>query len=628
MRVSNAVAASIRRGRWKTSLPSLVALVAVPIFVAPRATPVASPDSPERAGDVSIGASASPSEGAERFIIEVDDANSLNEVVAEQENLGVDVVHEWDDASTGFAAELTPAERVRLAEDPAVTDIHVDQIVTLDATQPSAPWGLDRIDQRNLPLNGTYQYTSTGAGTTAYVIDTGIRTTHVEFQGRVGMGAFIDFGDGRGVQDCNGHGTHVSGILGGTVSGVAKGVTIVPVKVFGCSLSAFTSDVIAGLDWIIGNHLPGQPAVLNMSLGTDAVSTPLDTAVNAVIADGVTVVAAAGNSAVPTCNVSPARVANAITVAAINADDTRATFSNTGPCNDLFAPGSGIVSAGIAGDTAAATFSGTSMAAPFVTGAVARYLETQPTATPASVRSAINASTDPGVVNGAAGDPNKILLLEPPPPCVAPPTGVIGWWKGEGNLTAVVGPTLVGTPAYLLGRVGNGFVFNGSTALSTATLPTVSSAVTVEAWFTPVSNQRVQTIAARWNFPSRDDSARSFSLALQDDRLVFETDETSSRRPEVLTATVPQIYDGAAHHVAATWDPARITLYIDGTQVATRRSQGGTLNPATTTAVIIGGQTRGFVANGMIDEPTMYNRALQVGEVAAIHTAGASGKCT
>lgn len=231
------------------------------------------------------------------------------------------------------------------------------------------------------------------------------------------------------------------------------------------------------------------------------------------------------------------------------------------------------------------------MAAPFVTGTVARYLETQPTATPASVRSAINASTDPGVVNGAAGDPNKILLVEPPPPCVASPTGVIGWWTGEGNLTAVVGPTLVGTPAYVPGRVGNGFAFDGSTALRTATLPTVSSAVTFVAWFTPVSNQRVQTIAARWDFPSRDDSARSFSLALQDDRLVFETDETSTRRPEVLTATVPQIYDGAAHHVAATWDPARITLYIDGTQVATRRSQGGTLNPATTTAVIIGGQT-------------------------------------
>jgi len=615
------------RRRWTTSIPSLIALVAVPIFAAPRATPVASADSTERAGDVTLGDGAAPSEGAERFIIEVDDANSLNEVVAEQESLGVEVVHEWDDASTGFAAELTPAERLRLGDDPAVTDIHVDAIVTIDATQPSAPWGLDRIDQRNLPLNGTYQYTSTGAGTTAYVIDTGIRTTHVEFQGRVGTGAFIDFGDGRGVQDCNGHGTHVSGILGGTVSGVAKGVTIVPVKVFGCSLSAFTSDVIAGLNWIIGDHLPGQPAVVNMSLGTDVVSVPLDNAVTAVIADGVTVVAAAGNSAVPTCNVSPARVANAITVAAINADDTRATFSNTGPCNDLFAPGTGIMSAGIASDTSAAVLSGTSMAAPFVTGAVARYLATQPAATPATVRSVIGASTDPGVINGAAGDPNKILFLETPPPCIAPPAGVIGWWTGDGTPTAVVGPSLVGTPAYLPGRVGNGFAFTGSTALSAATLPTVSSAVTVEAWFAPVSNQRVQTIAARWNFPSTDDSARSFSLTLQDDRLVFETDETSTRRPEVLTATVPQIYDGVAHHVAATWDRTQIALFVDGTQVATRRSQGGTLNPATTTAVMIGSQTRGFVANGVIDEPTIYNRALGAGEVAAIHAAGASGKC-
>jgi subtilisin family serine protease len=548
------VGGGIRRGRWTTRFPSLVALVAVPIFAAPRATPVAPVDSPERAGDVSIGASASPSEGAERFIIEVDDANSLNEVVAEQENLGVDVVHEWDDVSTGFAAELTPAEQVRLADDPAVTDIHVDQIVTLDATQPSAPWGLDRIDQRNLPLNGTYEYTSTGAGITAYVIDTGIRTTHVEFQGRVGTGAFIDFGDGRGVQDCNGHGTHVSGIVGGTVSGVAKGVTIVPVKVFGCTLSTFTSDVIAGLDWIIGNHLPGQPAVLNMSLGTDAVSTPLDTAVNAVIADGVTVVAAAGNSSIPTCNVSPARVPNAITVAAINADDTRAAFSNTGSCNDLFAPGSLIVSSGIAGDTAAATFSGTSMAAPFVTGAVARYLETQPTATTASVRSAINASTDPGVVNGAAGDPDKLLYLAPPaPPCTPPPAGIIGWWTGEDSLTAEVGPSLTGNAAYGPSQVATGFTFDGMGWLSTPDVQALTSALTVEAWVRPNSDTQVQTIAARWDFPSTDDAARTFSLRLQPgSQLVFETDETTTRRPEILKATAPQLHDGQAHHVAAT----------------------------------------------------------------------------
>jgi hypothetical protein len=188
---------------------------------------------------------------------------------------------------------------------------------------------------------------------------------------------------------------------------------------------------------------------------------------------------------------------------------------------------------------------------------------------------------------------------------------------------------LTGTATYAPSRVGTGFEFDGTSSLSAPGLPALTSALTVEAWVRPASDTVVQTIAARWDFPSTDDSARTFALTLQPgSRLVIETDETSTRRPEVPTATVPQLRDGRAHHVAATWDRNRIALFVDGAQVAGRQSRGGTLNRALTTALTVGGQTRGLPANGIIDEPTIYSRALDAGEVAAIHLAGRAGKCT
>jgi hypothetical protein len=268
------------------------------------------------------------------------------------------------------------------------------------------------------------------------------------------------------------------------------------------------------------------------------------------------------------------------------------------------------------------------MAAPFVAGAAARYLQSDPDAPPAAVRSAIDASTDPGVLNLCCGDPNKIVYLEPPPPCTPPPTGIIGWWKGEGSLSAVVGPALTGAADYAPSQVGTGFAFDGTSSLSTPGVPALTSAFTVEAWVRPVSDLRVQTIAARWDFPNTDDAARAFALTLQTgSQLVFETDETSTRRPEVLSAIVPQLHDGRSHHIAATWDQTRFALFVDGVEVATKMSQGGTLNPALATRVTIGGQTRGFTANGVIDEPTIYSRALTAGDIATIHAAGRSGKC-
>ena len=617
--------AAHRRRHTRTAL--LIGLAVVAVVVDAPDPPGLAAAEPAATADANLGAAEPDTSDTNRYIVEVD--APVADVVAEQESLGVEVIHEWDDASAGFAAALTPSELDRLAQDPAVTDIHLDQVIEVSVAQSGAPWGLDRIDQRNLPLDGTYDYDSNATRVTAYVVDTGIRSTHVEFTGRVGSGAFIDFGDGRGIEDCNSHGTHVAGTLGGTTSGVAKAVTIVPVKVFDCSGAAFISDVIIGLNWIVADHQPGEPAVVNMSLGTDIGSAPLDSAVNAVIADGITVVAAAGNSAIPSCSVSPARVPDAITAAATNSNDSRASYSNTGSCNDLFAPGSGIVSAGITSDTALATKSGTSMAAPHVAGAVARYLQQQPGATPAQVRAAIDAATDPGVTARVVGDPDKLLFVAPPPPpCTPPPAGIIGWWTGDGTTTAVVGPTLTGTATHAPGVVGDGFAFGTSGPLTAPGFPTASGGVSVEAWVRPTSDTRVQTIAARWDFPSTDDSARSFVLRLQPgSRIVFETDETSTRRPEVLSATAPQLHDGQAHHVAATWDRTRFALYVDGVQIATKPSQGGTLNPAATTAVTIGGEVRGLVADGIIDEPTIYSRTLTAAEIAAIHVAGAGGKC-
>ena len=611
--LAGVAAAALAAGLHTTTLVSATA----PEIEPPRATSTNEP----------IGAGERSGSARGRYIVEV--AGDVDAVVAREEQRGVDVTRQWNQVGEGFAAELTDAEVARLERDPAVADVHPDAVVTIDDVQDNPPWGLDRIDQRDRPLSGSYGYSSSGVGVTAYVVDTGIRTTHAEFTGRIGPGAFIDFGDGRSVEDCNGHGTHVAGTLGGTVSGVAKAVRLVPVKVFDCGGTALVSDVIAGLNWIVGDHQPGERAVVNMSLGTDIASPPLDAAVNGVIADGITVVAAAGNSSVPSCNGSPARVADAITVAATNSNDTRATYSNTGSCNDLFAPGTGIVSAGIASDTAAATKSGTSMAAPHVAGAVARLLELDPAATPADLRTAIDQATNPGVLNRSFGDPDKLLyVVAVPPVCVAPPGGIIGWWTGDDNPSAVVGPTLVGSAAYGSGHVGSAFAFDGTSWLTAPGVATVSTGVTVEAWVRPGADTRVQTVAARWDFPSTDDSARTFALTLQPGgRLVFETDETSTRRPEVLSVSVPQLLDGRFHHVAATWDRVRAVLFVDGVEVATRVSQGGSLNPALTTAVTIGGQTRGLSTTGIVDEATIYSRALGAAEVEAIHLADRAGKC-
>jgi subtilisin family serine protease len=302
----------------------------------------------------------------------------------------------------GFAARLTPGQLQGLRNNPNVEYIEQDQRVQVDATQSNATWGIDRIDQVNLPLSGTYFYVNSAYGVRAYIIDTGIQSNHPNFFGRA-TNSFDAFGENG--EDCHGHGTHVAGTVGSQTYGVAKGTFLHGVRVLACNGSGSIAGVISGVDWVRNNHI--KPAVANMSLG-GGFSASLNTAVNSLSDAGVFVAVAAGNNNADACSYSPASAANATTVAASTNTDARASYSNFGGCVDIYAPGTSVTSTWTGGGTS--TISGTSMASPHVAGVAALYKSNFGDVDSATLDAWLKANATPNVVSGnPAGTPNKLL---------------------------------------------------------------------------------------------------------------------------------------------------------------------------------------------------------------------------
>jgi subtilisin family serine protease len=398
-------------------------------------------------------ATPAQSETSERYIVKYVDSANDSEEDSDRESRNILTENKIDKAFKGAVVRMTATQASQLRSNSRVAIIEKDGIVHTTGTQTNPTWGLDRIDQKSIPLSNSYTYNATGAGVKVYVIDTGILATHSEFGGRVTTG-YSPIAGGSTV-DCNGHGTHVAGTIGGSTYGVAKGVTLVPVRVLDCFGSGYISDVVSGVNWVILQNTTGAKSVISMSLG-GGVSATLDSAINGAINAGITVVVAAGNSSADACNYSPAGVRNAITVGATDINDALATFSNTGSCVDISAPGVSVTSAYYLNNNSTATMSGTSMATPHVSGAVALELEGG-YKTPAQIQIALNSysgtflttrySTSTRLLN------TNISTANPPAPPssglfapTAPRTVKVSVPKQNGRLNiSWIAPSLVGS---------------------------------------------------------------------------------------------------------------------------------------------------------------------------------------
>ncbi|MEU2429594.1 S8 family serine peptidase [Streptomyces sp. NPDC007861] len=401
----------MRNSRRRLSAASAIAVAAL-AFGAASALP-ATASAAEAAPEGVIENAGAPGAIAGSYIVTLDESaadagSKAGKALAAE--YGAKIKKTYNAALNGYAVELSEAQAKKFAADPAVESVVQNRVFTISGTQPNPPsWGLDRIDQKALPLNQSYTYPdSAGEGVTAYIIDTGVRITHGDFGGRASYGYDAVDNDNT-AQDGNGHGTHVAATVAGSSYGVAKKARVVGVRVLNNAGSGTTAQVVAGIDWVTQNAV--KPAVANMSLG-GGVDTALDTAVRNSIASGVTYAIAAGNDSSNASNTSPARVTEAITVGSTTNTDARSSFSNYGSVLDIFAPGSSITSAWNTSDSATNTISGTSMATPHVAGAAALYLADNRTATPAQVSTALTSAATTGVVgNPGSGSPNRLLYV-------------------------------------------------------------------------------------------------------------------------------------------------------------------------------------------------------------------------
>jgi len=555
-----------------------------------------------------VFAQQNQSEGS--YIVVLKGPNGSSSIEADISRAGGRTERRFTHVLNGLSVRIKNSEVARLRNNPNVLLVEPDQqMFAVDTQSPSPSWGLDRIDQRSLPLNSTFTATAQGSGVDTYIVDTGIYASHTEFTGRLAAG-FSSIADSNGTNDCNGHGTHVAGTTAGTTYGIAKSATLIPVRVLDCSGSGSNSGVIAGLDWIVAHHISGKAAVVNMSLGGGA-STALDTAVQNVINDGIVMVVAAGNSNVDACNTSPARATNALTVGATGqysageTTDSRSSYSNYGPCLDIFAPGSRITSSWIGGSAAINTISGTSMAAPHVAGVAAVLFGRYPSSTASQIASMLRTSATPNVViSPGTGSPNYLLYLDP-----------LGGTPSGPDAVTPVAPS---APTAITITPSSGSLSIKFTAGSAGTSPITNYKYSLDGgvtWLTrsPASTLSPIVVSGLTNGSTYSVSIRAISTAGDGiaSTLVNATIPSAPSAPLLVTALA-----SANRTARVTWtlgvnggSPITshvVTAYLNG---ATTVAKSVTVTGATTTAATVSGLISGGTYTFRVQAINAYGRS-------------------